>query len=76
MQLGLVWFIVAISIVKGFPTVDAIEKIASLAKNLGCRSGREINATQIIDTTLVRDVFPQSVNIRLTKREFPYNGIL
>ncbi|KAG5621183.1 hypothetical protein H5410_006401 [Solanum commersonii] len=40
--------VVAISTVRGFPTADAIEKIASLAKNFGGRSGIEIQATPIV----------------------------
>lgn len=35
----------------GFPTVDAIEKIASFAKKFGGKSGNEIHATPIVVST-------------------------
>uniref|UniRef100_A0A0V0HFL5 Putative ovule protein n=1 Tax=Solanum chacoense TaxID=4108 RepID=A0A0V0HFL5_SOLCH len=40
--------LIAMSTVSGFPTALAIEKIASLAKKLGGRSGKEIQATPIV----------------------------
>ncbi|KAG5592456.1 hypothetical protein H5410_042970 [Solanum commersonii] len=47
-QLGLVWFLVAISTCKGLSTAAANEKTVSLPKKFGGRDGKDIHAIAVV----------------------------